>query len=119
LEHLVQDLLEQVGIELFHVESRTKSIERFMQRIANPSASFRDPVNEMYDLSGVRVVLYFAEDLEKIARMVEENSPSTRTSPFPTMPSRIPMPTDTDRFTMRCPSLRIGRHCGNGAVTER
>jgi ppGpp synthetase/RelA/SpoT-type nucleotidyltranferase len=72
LEHLVQDLLEQVGIELFHVESRTKSIERFMQRIANPSASFRDPVNEMYDLSGVRVVLYFAEDLEKIARMVEE-----------------------------------------------
>lgn len=72
LEHLVQDLLEQVGIELFHVESRTKSIERFVQRIANPSASFRDPVNEMYDLSGVRVVLYFAEDLEKIARMVEE-----------------------------------------------
>jgi hypothetical protein len=26
----------------------------------------------MYDLSGVRVVLYFAEDLEKISRMVEE-----------------------------------------------
>jgi ppGpp synthetase/RelA/SpoT-type nucleotidyltranferase len=72
LEHLVQDLLEQVGIELFHVESRTKSIERFIQRIANPSASFRDPINEMYDLSGVRVVLYFAEDLEKISRMVEE-----------------------------------------------
>ena len=38
LKHLVQDLLENLGLELFHIESSTKSIERFVAEISEAGA---------------------------------------------------------------------------------
>ena len=83
LKHLVQDLLENLGLELFHIESSTKSIERFVAEISEAGAEFGDPFAEMSDLSCVRVILYFAEDLDKVAAVVEEEFQTVREESVP------------------------------------
>ncbi|HQF92031.1 MAG TPA: RelA/SpoT domain-containing protein [Synergistaceae bacterium] len=83
LKHLVQDLLENLGLELFHIESSTKSIERFVEEISEPGAEYADPFAEMADLSCVRVILYFAEDLDKVAAVVEEEFQTVREESVP------------------------------------
>ncbi|MCF7936558.1 MAG: RelA/SpoT domain-containing protein [Synergistales bacterium] len=70
--NLVQDLLENLGVEQFHVESRTKGLDRFSELINDSGVSYDDPFKEITDLSGVRIVLYYAEELERVAQMIEE-----------------------------------------------
>ena len=71
LEHLVQDLLEQIDLDLFHIESSTEGINDFLARLQN-SREDVSSLEEIPDLSCIRVILYFAEDLEKVSRLVEE-----------------------------------------------
>ena len=71
LEHLVQALLEQIDLDLFHLESSTESIDNFVERLRNSEGEVGS-LEEIPDLSCIRVILYFAEDLEKVSRLVEE-----------------------------------------------
>jgi len=71
LEHLVQDLLEQIDLDLFHIESSTEGIDNFVERLRNSKENVAS-LEEIPDLSCIRVILYFAEDLEKVSRLVEE-----------------------------------------------
>ncbi len=71
LEHLMQDLLEQIDLDLFHIESSTEGINDFVARLQNSQEDVSS-LEEIPDLSCIRVILYFAEDLEKVSRLVEE-----------------------------------------------
>ncbi len=71
LEHLVQDLLEQIDLDLFHIESSTENINDFLERLKNSRENVTS-LEDIPDLSCIRVILYFAEDLEKVSRLVEE-----------------------------------------------
>ncbi len=62
---LLKEILEREGIKAVF-ESRTKDLNSFTSKISKPEKSYINPLTEVTDLSGVRIVLYSLEDVEKV-----------------------------------------------------
>ncbi|EOD9423239.1 TPA: hypothetical protein I7172_21985 [Vibrio vulnificus] len=69
---LLEELLKQNGIKYHLVESRAKDIESFAEKILRPTKNYTDPMNQITDLSGLRVIVYYQDDVEKVARLIEK-----------------------------------------------
>lgn len=67
---LVNELLRINGIKAHLVEGRTKTIESFDEKIRRPGKSYSDPINELFDLSGIRVIVYYLKDVEKVLEVL-------------------------------------------------
>lgn len=71
LRDLVSDLLSQKGIGAFQLEARTKSVESFIEKLERKSGQYADPLSEMTDLVGLRVVTYYQEDVSEVCKLIE------------------------------------------------
>lgn len=72
LERLVQELIVKSKIDLHAVQSRAKSVESFRKKIERPGKAYLNPLQEVSDLAGVRVILYYEEDVRKVCRLLEK-----------------------------------------------
>jgi len=54
------------------IESRTKSVESFAEKISRPGKSYKNPLKELSDLSGIRIIVYYNDEVEKVAKIIEE-----------------------------------------------
>jgi putative GTP pyrophosphokinase len=72
LADLVQDLMGKTGIESHAVENRAKSVESFREKIKRPGKAYVNALQEVSDLAGVRVILYYEEDVRKVCRLLEK-----------------------------------------------
>lgn len=70
-ESLLKSLLEGAQIKVHFTESRAKSIESFENKITRPEKNYADPLNEMPDLAGIRVVLYYIDDVLKVGELIK------------------------------------------------
>ena len=71
LEDLVRDLMDKAGIEIHVVESRAKSVESFRKKIQQPGKAYVNPFQNVSDLVGVRVILYYEEDVRKVCTLLK------------------------------------------------
>lgn len=71
MEGLLVELLRQQEIEFDFVESRTKGVTEFRNKILRPGKEYQDPVNEITDLSGARIVVYYLDDVGRVSELVE------------------------------------------------
>ncbi len=69
IESLVTDLLRRRAIDFAQIESRAKKIESFEEKIARKR--YAEPLDQMTDLVGIRVVTYYQEDVETITKLVK------------------------------------------------
>lgn len=69
---LIKKLLEKKGIEVVKIESRTKSIKSFYEKIQREGKKYSDPLKEITDLSGIRIITYYLEDVETIGKIIRE-----------------------------------------------
>lgn len=69
---LIDDLLERAEIKIQSIEARTKSIESFAEKINRPTKSYSDPMNELPDLSGVRILVYYSDDVDTVGEILRE-----------------------------------------------
>lgn len=67
LKELISELLQRNRIKVHLIEARTKSIESFGEKIRRPGKSYRSPIDELPDLSGVRVIVYYQDEVKKVA----------------------------------------------------
>ncbi len=67
---LIGELLRQSNIEVFSIESRTKSIESFEDKINRPDKKYTNPLNEVTDLCGIRIITYYTEEIYQIAEIM-------------------------------------------------
>jgi len=81
LETLVRDLLAAEKIEHHLLESRTKEVASFGYKVARSSKTYRDPLSEVTDLCGIRIIAYYQDQADAIGRLIasefivdEENS---------------------------------------------
>ncbi|MBQ0933676.1 GTP pyrophosphokinase [Ideonella alba] len=81
LEALVRELLAAEKIEHHLLESRTKEVANFRSKVARTSKTYRDPLAEITDLSGIRIIAYYQDQVDAIGRLIasefvidEENS---------------------------------------------
>lgn len=63
-------LLDGESVDVAQVEPRTKEVPSFVDKVRRKQ--YAEPLTEMKDLSGVRVILYFPSDLETVGDLIEE-----------------------------------------------
>lgn len=81
LEVLIRELLAAEKIDIHLLESRTKDVTSFRDKVARTSKAYRDPLAEVTDLCGLRVIAYYQDQVDAIGRLIaaeflvdEENS---------------------------------------------
>jgi ppGpp synthetase/RelA/SpoT-type nucleotidyltranferase len=86
LELLVRDVLIRHDIPFHVVESRAKNTDSFLEKITRPGKSYIDPLQEITDLVGLRIILYYPSDVDLACAILrdqftvdEDNSVDKRT----------------------------------------
>ncbi|EKA7361412.1 TPA: hypothetical protein NJ597_003262 [Vibrio parahaemolyticus] len=72
LHLLIEELLNQNEIKYHLVESRAKDVDSFAEKISRPTKNYTDPLNDITDLSGLRVIVYYQDDVERVAKLIEQ-----------------------------------------------
>jgi ppGpp synthetase/RelA/SpoT-type nucleotidyltranferase len=65
---LLKEVLEIEKINTHFISNRAKEIESFSRKIENPK--YTDPLNQVTDLAGIRIIVYVEDDVKKIAALV-------------------------------------------------
>lgn len=74
---LLTEMLSVSGIRPHSVDARSKSLESFAKKAAKPSESdpqqpkYRDPLREIADLAGVRVITFLPRTVEEVCALIE------------------------------------------------
>ncbi len=72
-QHIREHLRGQPRID--RISARAKSIDRFIKKaetVANGSLKYRDPLRQIQDQVGARIITFYRSDVESIAKIVEE-----------------------------------------------
>lgn len=67
---IVEELLEESNITVHAITNRAKDVDSFKIKIENPK--YNDPLNQITDLSGIRIIAYVEDDLIPICKIIEE-----------------------------------------------
>ena len=65
-EELVTKVLETEGYEVIQISSRTKTVQSFLAKLERKKDKYGDPLKEVTDLAGIRVVTYYVEDVQNV-----------------------------------------------------
>lgn len=105
LRRLIEELLKSAGIEYAQLESRTKTLESFGQKITRKGEQYENPLVDITDLVGLRVIVYFPKDVEAVGALVEREFDVDWANSFRQSTSHEP-----DRFGYRSDHyvIRIG-----------
>ncbi|WP_313236181.1 GTP pyrophosphokinase [Delftia acidovorans] len=72
LQGLLQDLAKTNEIEIHAIEARAKTLESFTEKISRPGKTYENPLQDITDLCGVRVILYYQEDVHRLSEIIRE-----------------------------------------------
>lgn len=73
VEQLIYSLLIEEKIDCHLIESRTKEIDSFENKIKRNPNKYNNPLKEITDLSGIRIILYYQDEVENVDRILREN----------------------------------------------
>ena len=73
LSGLLRTLLAQAGIAYHVVEGRAKPVESFATKISRPGKKYDDPLSEVTDLAGLRIVLLYLDDVTPVINIVRQD----------------------------------------------
>lgn len=71
LTDLLNNILKNHNINISQIDSRTKGIESFINKINKKEKEYKDPLIEITDLVGIRIITYYIEDVYKIGKLVK------------------------------------------------
>lgn len=66
----LKNLLEDGNIDVSNVTYRIKTLDSFLEKISRKA--YNDPLNEIEDICGLRIVCYYNSDLDKITSIVND-----------------------------------------------
>ena len=69
IESVIKEILEAEDIKYSSISSRTKELDSFDKKASQEKYS--DPINQIKDLSGIRITCYVESDVEKISKVIE------------------------------------------------
>src|SRR5690242_11336602 len=110
VRRLVTHLLDDAGIDVAQVESRTKSVDSFAEKVRRKGGKYADPLAEITDLAALRVIAYFPADVERIGALIEEHFDvdwdNSRRQGGETDPDRFGY--RSDHYVVRLSAQRLG-----------
>ncbi|MEV6240378.1 hypothetical protein [Lentzea sp. NPDC051838] len=66
------EILEHAGIDVFQVEGRVKTPDSFDEKIKRKAGKYADPLSDMTDLVGLRIIAYYLEDVDRIVELLSD-----------------------------------------------
>ncbi|MET7407840.1 GTP pyrophosphokinase [Streptomyces parvulus] len=72
LQELLGQVLEKCGVEYVQMEGRAKDVASFTEKIQRKGGKYTDPLAEVTDLAGIRIIAYYVEDVERIAGLIRQ-----------------------------------------------
>ena len=70
-EDVVRDLL--CGIDIIIIDSRTKTEDSFFAKAVRAGKNYSDPIGEITDFTGVRVVVEYKDEARRAAKLLSDN----------------------------------------------
>lgn len=70
LTDVLHELLEQDGVGLAQVECRAKKVDSFVDKLKRKRTKYSDPLKDVTDLLGVRVVTYTLTDVARVGEIL-------------------------------------------------
>lgn len=70
MHRLLEELIVSRGVDIVTMESRAKTIESFQGKIERDDKDYADPLKEITDLSGVRIITYYNKDVDAICELI-------------------------------------------------
>lgn len=71
ISEALEEYLKENNISFVTIESRIKNFESFYEKISRKKYS--NPFEENEDFCGIRIILYFQNDIEKVNKIIEDN----------------------------------------------
>jgi ppGpp synthetase/RelA/SpoT-type nucleotidyltranferase len=71
IKEALEEYLKEENISFVTIESRIKDFESFYEKISRKN--YKNPFEDNEDFCGIRIILYFQDDIEKVNKIIEEN----------------------------------------------
>ncbi len=71
LKSLIIELVKEQKIEFHLIESRTKTIDSFQEKIKRKTDKYQN-LEEITDLSALRIIVYYPTDIKKIENLIDK-----------------------------------------------
>lgn len=71
LRVLLKELVERKRIPYYTIEPRTKTLKSFRDKIIRPAKHYNNPLREITDLSGIRIIVFYLDDVDRVARIID------------------------------------------------
>lgn len=71
LQDLIKDLLDKCDIRIHSIEARIKSQDNLEREIKKPDNNYKN-LNEITDISGIRIITYFEDDVDEVADIIKK-----------------------------------------------
>lgn len=70
ISSVMENLLQQNNIQYLNIENRTKNLSGIQEKVKRKG--YKDPIEKMTDISGIRIVLFLDEDVEKVSNIIRD-----------------------------------------------
>ncbi|WP_433188702.1 GTP pyrophosphokinase [Actinoallomurus sp. CA-150999] len=71
LEALITDLIRRSEVDIIQLDTRTKEVASFVEKVQRKGQRYSNPLDDMTDLVGVRVITHYVEDVALIGKLIE------------------------------------------------
>lgn len=71
LKELLRQLCADHGVKVHKIEARAKDVGSFVQKLVRLGGRFTDPLGQMQDLVGLRVIVHTLGEIEMVSRVVD------------------------------------------------
>jgi putative GTP pyrophosphokinase len=72
LHHLLEDMLSEKKLDYHKIESRAKEPESFFRKIKTHKPKYKEPLRDVPDIVGVRLIVYYRSDMEVIESLLRQ-----------------------------------------------
>jgi len=70
IHNIIFELIEGSNITIHVITDRAKEVDSFKNKIEDPK--YDDPLNQITDLAGIRIIAYVEDDLKPICKIIED-----------------------------------------------
>lgn len=72
IKTLISELVIHHATSVHVIEARTKTIDSFSDKISRPAKTYDKPLDEIRDISGLRLIVYYGDDVSNIVSIIKK-----------------------------------------------
>ena len=73
LRELIEIWLSESNIQFQTIEGRAKSLSSFVEKIERSGKNYEEPLIDISDLAGLRIILFYLNDIQKVTDIIRTN----------------------------------------------